>query len=141
MKNSQYSPSEFELAKPGIRYLAAGLDYITLMGFTEFLYKVSHRNSWIIILFVVLWFAYFPLMESFRGQTLWKVVLRLQVVRTDGAPANLFDTFIRRLFDIIDFLPIYGLLGLIVASRSRGRQRIGDKMARTIVVKKLEPLS
>ncbi len=123
------------LARPGIRYLATGLDYITLMGFTEFLYKISHRNSWVVILFSFLWFAYFPLMESYKGQTLWKIAFKFRVIRADGGVANLFDTCIRRIFDIVDFLPIYGLLGILVAMRSSSYQRIGDKMARTIVVK------
>jgi uncharacterized RDD family membrane protein YckC len=135
MEKKVQSPEREPLAKPAIRYVACGLDYITIMGFTEMLYLVSHKNSWVVVFFSIFWFVYFPWIESFRGQTLWKFIFRLKVLRSDYEKANLFDTFIKHLFDIIDFLPLYGLLGIIVASRSKLSQRIGDILARTIVVR------
>ena len=44
-------------------------------------------------------------------------------------------SFIRNLLRIIDGLPVFYLLGLIVMVSSKRKQRIGDMAAGTVVVK------
>lgn len=67
--------------------------------------------------------------DGFDGRGFGKRVMSLQVVRLkDGKPGNFIDSFIRRLTSI--FQPLY-----LIRSFGKKRQRFGDKLARTVVVK------
>jgi uncharacterized RDD family membrane protein YckC len=73
-----------------------------------------------------------------NGQTLGMKLLRLRVISKGGGPANMAQLTIRwvcLIFDAIPYTwPFTGLLGFIVILCSRDRQRIGDHLARTLVV-------
>jgi uncharacterized RDD family membrane protein YckC len=60
------------------------------------------------------------------------------VVSKNGGPATTVQYFIRwigLIFDAFPWVwPLTGLLGLIVMVCSRYRQRVGDHMARTLVI-------
>lgn len=86
-----------------------------------------------IIYFLVV-LAYYWLMEAATGKTLGKMMLGLRVQALDGAYTPM-KAFIRNLLRIIDGLPFFYLLGLIVMVSSKRKQRIGDMAAGTVVVK------
>jgi uncharacterized RDD family membrane protein YckC len=73
-----------------------------------------------------------------HGQTLGMKLLGLRVISMDGGPANRAQLTIRWLGLILDAIPytwpFTGLLGFIVILCSRNRQRIGDHLARTLVI-------
>jgi uncharacterized RDD family membrane protein YckC len=73
-----------------------------------------------------------------HGQTLGMKLLGLRVISMGGGPANRGQLTIRWLCLILDAIPytwpFTGLLGYIVILCSRNRQRIGDHLARTLVV-------
>jgi uncharacterized RDD family membrane protein YckC len=73
-----------------------------------------------------------------HGQTLGMKLLGLRVISMGGGPANRGQLTIRWLCLILDAIPytwpFTGLLGFIVILCSRNRQRIGDHLARTLVV-------
>ncbi len=73
-----------------------------------------------------------------NGQTLGMKLLGLRVISMGGGPANRAQLTIRwicLIFDAIPYTwPFTGLLGFIVILCSRNRQRIGDHLARTLVV-------
>ena len=73
-----------------------------------------------------------------HGQTLGMKLLGLRVISMGGGPANRGQLTIRWLCLILDAIPytwpFTGLLGYIVILCSRDRQRIGDHLARTLVV-------
>jgi uncharacterized RDD family membrane protein YckC len=73
-----------------------------------------------------------------HGQTLGMKLLGLRVVSAGGGPANIAQLFIRWIALIVDGLPyawpFTGLVGFIVILCSRHRQRIGDHLARTLVI-------
>ena len=83
----------------------------------------------------LLWIAGLFLMDGFKnGQGFGKKLLSLQVRRLkDGKPATFKDSFIRRFTAIFQPLDFFWSLG-------KKRQRMGDKLAETVVVK-LEPES
>jgi len=62
----------------------------------------------------------------------------LRVISKDGSPATTIQCFIRwvsLIFDAFPWVwPLTGLLGLIVMVCSRYRQRVGDHLARTLVI-------
>jgi uncharacterized RDD family membrane protein YckC len=72
------------------------------------------------------------------GQTLGMKLLGLRVISKGGGPANMTQLFIRwicLIFDAIPYTwPFTGLVGFIVILCSRDRQRIGDHLARTLVI-------
>jgi uncharacterized RDD family membrane protein YckC len=73
-----------------------------------------------------------------HGQTFGMSWLGLRVISKDGGPASTAQLFIRwicLIFDAIPYTwPFTGLVGFIVILCSRNRQRIGDHLARTLVV-------
>ena len=72
------------------------------------------------------------------GQTFGMQLLGLRVISKEGGPANLAQLFIRwvcLIFDAIPYTwPFTGLVGYITILMSRNRQRIGDHLARTLVI-------
>jgi uncharacterized RDD family membrane protein YckC len=72
------------------------------------------------------------------GQTFGMQLLGLRVISKEGGPANLAQLFIRwvcLIFDAIPYTwPFTGLVGYITILLSRDRQRIGDHLARTLVI-------
>ena len=86
-----------------------------------------------------LWFAlsflYYVVLEAQLGGTLGKLLLGLRVVKADGSRIDYQASLIRNVLRIIDALFFY-LVGAIVVWRSATKQRIGDKAAGTVVVRK-----
>ncbi len=137
------------------RFLAALLDLV-LLGVLSFLllvpfgliaYSASLQWTapgwWMAALFgplflvmVVLWVLYFTYFEGTSGQTLGKRVMSLQVVdvRT-GRPPEIGRAFVRTLLRIIDWMPTFYFVGFVIALATDRKQRLGDLVAETIVVK------
>ena len=78
--------------------------------------------------------AYYIVMEATLGATLGKMALGLRVVKTDGSPIGWSESIIRNLLRIVDFLFFY-LVAAILIWNSPLRQRLGDQVAKTVVVR------
>jgi uncharacterized RDD family membrane protein YckC len=85
----------------------------------------------------VIQFGYFIYLEGDRGQTLGKQMMGIVVVKEDGSPIDFGEAAIRNLLRIIDQLGIIipYLVGLILMLVSDRKQRLGDMVADTVVVK------
>lgn len=86
-----------------------------------------------------LWFgaaiAYYIVMEAHWGWTLGKRVLGLRVVMLEaGAPLDWQASIVRNLLRIIDGFIFY-LVAVIAMAMSDKKQRIGDRVARTVVIR------
>jgi len=68
------------------------------------------------------------------GQTLGKKLLGIKVVKEDGSECDIGASLLRNLLRIIDGL-FYYAVGFIFMASSDKRQRIGDKLANTVVVR------
>ncbi|MDD1721756.1 MAG: RDD family protein, partial [Euryarchaeota archaeon] len=66
-------------------------------------------------------------------QTLGKWFVKIKVVKENGAPINYTEAAIRTVLRIIDGLIDY-LIGAILIWTSDKRQRLGDRLAHTVVV-------
>lgn len=84
--------------------------------------------------YILTLFAYFTLMEAFSGATLGKKLLNISVVKANGEPMSLQAAAIRNVFRIIDNGFFWGLIGAIAIWASQDKQRIGDMVAKTLVV-------
>lgn len=91
--------------------------------------KNDIKGLWVIIV----WFIYFPVIESLRGQTLGKLILGLQVVTKNGNRISFGQAFKRHLVDMIDFF-FFGIVAFITVKNTPDHQRLGDLLAKTIVI-------
>lgn len=85
---------------------------------------------------LIIFFAYFALAEYFfEGVTLGKHALKLRTIRVDGAGAT-FETYATRsIMLFLDFVLGFGAVGLLAAGSNPLRQRIGDRIAQSVVIR------
>ena len=93
----------------------------------------SLRNDTKGLWVIVFWFIYFPIIESFRGQTFGKVILGLRVVTKTGNPISFGQAFQGHVVDMIDFF-FFGIVAFITIKNTPDHQRLGDLLAKTIVI-------
>jgi uncharacterized RDD family membrane protein YckC len=80
-------------------------------------------------------FAYYFALEGVFASTVGKSLLRLRVVGSDGEPCSFRASFKRNLLRFVDWLPaLYLVAGFSILTSSH-RQRVGDRVASTIVTK------
>ncbi|MCE9624017.1 MAG: RDD family protein [Deltaproteobacteria bacterium] len=80
-------------------------------------------------------FFYYVGMESVFGATLGKLFCRLRVIEENGQSASLGNVFIRNFLRVVDY-PLFFLIAVIAMESSPLNQRLGDRAAKTIVIKK-----
>jgi len=80
-------------------------------------------------------FFYHFLLEGYwKGQTVGKRLFGVKVVKENGEECDYGSAFVRNLLEIIDGF-LYYLVGFIAMAVSDKRQRIGDRLAGTVVVR------
>ena len=138
MQYQQEIPAQAQIQYVGVgpRFLAILIDSI-IIGVVGAILGVIFRNSPGLsggaTGFLAL--AYFIVLEATQGATLGKMALGLRVTRTDGAPISWTESIIRNLLRIIDGLFVY-LIGAILIWTSPLKQRLGDRVAKTVVVRR-----
>ncbi len=86
------------------------------------------------VIAIIVWFLYYTILEGRYGQTLGKWFVKIKVVKEDtGAPINYTEAAIRTILRIIDGIIDY-LIGAILIWTSTKKQRLGDRLAHTVVV-------
>lgn len=83
----------------------------------------------------LLWIVYFTYFEGTSGQTIGKKFSHIKVLKSDGDPCDSGAALVRNLLRIIDSLPFIYILGIILIAATDKHQRLGDMLAKTIVVK------
>lgn len=110
----------FDASNSAIMHVIGGVIYVVLFALIGLLY-------WVV----------WP--HSHSGQTFAMKWFGLRVISKDGGPATMTQLFVRWISLLLDsapwMWPFTGLLGLIVMLCSRYRQRIGDHLARTLVIR------
>jgi uncharacterized RDD family membrane protein YckC len=146
------------LASPILRFLAWIIDAAVmaltlailaiafcLFGFfigliTDFNAIFAGSASLLVAVRIIVAFAivtgYAMVLEWFwRGQTVGKRALRLQVVDAQGLTLTFSQVAVRNLLRAVDFLPVFYFVGGSIAMLSSRYQRFGDIAANTIVVR------
>ena len=90
----------------------------------------------LVIVELVITFLYFTILEGRYGQTVGKIALKLKVMKEDGSPINYRNAAIRTILRVVDDIPfiVPYLLGAILIWSSDRKQRLGDRVAHTVVV-------
>ena len=89
------------------------------------------------VVLILTYFGYFLFCEALWARTPGKMLFDLRVRRLDGAVPGLKEAFIRTVLRLVEANPL--LLGAIPAglavSFSKRRQRLGDRLAGTVVMR------
>lgn len=78
---------------------------------------------------------YYVLFESIGGATLGKLLCRLRVVDLEGNIPTVANVFLRNICRLFDY-PLLFLVALVSMESSHFYQRLGDRAAHTVVIKK-----
>ncbi|HKD89241.1 MAG TPA: RDD family protein [Streptosporangiaceae bacterium] len=123
-------------------FFVSVIPYLVSIPFDRSASTIMHVIGGVVyvVLFVLIGLWYWVIWpHSHHGQTFAMKWFGLRVISKEGEPASLLQLFVRwisLLFDSAPWMwPFTGLLGLIVMLCSRHRQRIGDHLARTLVIK------
>ena len=93
---------------------------------------VSGKAAW---LFLLLGLGYYVLCEAATGATLGKRIVGIHVIGEDGKHVTFAAAVVRNVLRLVDCLFFY-LVGAIFALTSQQGQRLGDRAAHTLVVRR-----
>ena len=139
----------FQIAGPGIRMNAWGLDLVIKALFVGFVAAIVSIVTTLlegasgleitgglvlIVSFLMDWF-YGSFFEGFRsGQTPGKKYYNLRVVRSNGTPVDLLSATGRNFLRFVDLLPGPWTIALLCMISTRRLQRLGDLCFDTMVI-------
>jgi uncharacterized RDD family membrane protein YckC len=133
------------LAGPVPRALAWLFDFficsIVWLTASVLLFRLGNFGSGIsmIVIFLLSWF-YPVLFEVYaQGATPGKKMLGLAVLQDNGVPIGWSASVVRNLLRAVDLLPLLYAFGLCSMFLNRDFKRLGDIVARTIVVYRSKP--
>lgn len=122
-----------------IALIYAGLFLITYLVedilFSPFFFLADYIIGLIIFLVFFIYWAYFFLFELFMGgRTPGKKIMGIRVIQDNGQSASSLALLVRNLVRIIDFLPVYYFIGIIMLFLHSKHKRLGDIVGGTLVV-------
>jgi uncharacterized RDD family membrane protein YckC len=86
------------------------------------------------LLFLAGMVVYFVVLEGTTGATVGKWLLKIRVVDTNGDTPGVRRAAVRNLLRVVDALPTFNILGVVLILTSLERARFGDRIAKTRVV-------
>lgn len=114
--------------------LAVRLGILMMAGTVLALLGAAGQGLYLVLLFLVFWAYPIVLEAMWNGQTLGKKALSLRVVAGDGAPVGWLAAITRNLLRTVDMLPFGYATGLVACLADPYGRRLGDLVARTLVV-------
>ncbi|MGZ4917905.1 MAG: RDD family protein [Halobacteriota archaeon] len=121
-----------------IRFVAILIDTIIISIIASVFSRGGAAGGFVSLVIALLYFVF---LEGYYGQTVGKMAVNIKVVRAeDGGPIDFSRAAVRTILRIIDLIPYFipYLLGaiLIWSSDNNKKQRLGDRIANTVVVRK-----
>jgi uncharacterized RDD family membrane protein YckC len=115
----------------GVTHVTSGI--ATTMGsggFTSFTTQTTVDWPWL----ALVWVTYYAVLEGLFGATVGKRLAGLRVTDVEGRRIGWQAAIVRNLARLLDVLPFTYLLGGVLTLVTRRHQRLGDRLAGTIVV-------
>jgi uncharacterized RDD family membrane protein YckC len=144
IKTTQNVVLQYELADLRDRILAFLIDLVCVffaililafIGSSLFMFIGTSETIFSIFLFCVFIFYSLAFETWNRGQSIGKMAMRIQVIKTVGGRATFSDYAARWVFRMVDvYFSLGGIASILIASSSKA-QRLGDIVANTAVVK------
>ena len=110
---------------------------IFVMGFSFvsslFMMNVGFIVGGILSMILIVFVYTIALETAWNGQTVGKKIVKIRVVKENGKSITFTEALIRNIFRIIDN-QFVGLVGLILILVTEKKQRIGDLIAKTVVI-------
>jgi uncharacterized RDD family membrane protein YckC len=154
IRTSQNIEIDYEVAGLGDRVLARIVDMGVFMGIFYILYYIfllffftvirDMQNGGgfpkalivILIIYSIIYIFYDLVAEVFfNGQSIGKYALKIKVVSLDGARPSISQFLMRWVFRLVDFGITGGIGALMSVALSEKKQRIGDLVAGTTLIK------
>ena len=146
VSTTQHIDIEYDVAGLGERIAARMIDMgiFLLLYFLGVLFMALLANAGagevglvvLLVIFGVLYVFYDLVCEVFfNGQSVGKRAMKIKVISLDGAQPGLGQYLLRWTFRIVDFLLTSGVGALISVAVTDKKQRIGDIVANTTLVK------
>ena len=83
----------------------------------------------------IAFFAYLAYFEAKYGQTVGKMLADVVVVTEDGDAIGYRESALRTILRLVDILPFFYIVGIVTIYLTGRRQRVGDLVADTVVVR------
>lgn len=145
VNTSQHVAIDYPVAGVGDRIVARLIDlgiffcvFMLLMVFGVSFASVKSGIAYgiLIIIYLAAFVFYNLLTEIFLdGQSVGKKAMKIKVISLDGSQASIGQYFIRWLFRLVDFYLTAQLAGFFCIILSDKKQRIGDMVAGTVMIK------
>jgi len=144
IKTSQHVDIDYPVAGLGERLVARLIDLGMFLSAYFFVLLASasliNNNSvmgWVIIILLGAAYIFYNLLcEMFMdGQSVGKRIMKIKVVSLDGGQPGFGQYFIRWIFRLVDFVLTGQVLGLVFIVITEKKQRLGDVVAGTTLIK------
>src|SRR5580704_5977833 len=153
IETPEQMPLEFAVAGIGSRFLAVAVDSLIqvgiglgvlillgILGVTSRWMGLRNAGVWLMAALgfcvFALMFGYFAIFEIiWNGQTPGKRVVGIRAVKETGRPLTPSESIGRNLLRIVDQLPAFYAIGMLVALLNAKNKRLGDFIAGSVVVR------
>eukprot|EP00913_Durusdinium_trenchii_P008831 g8297.t1 len=135
----------YQLAGPSVRSIAYIIDFFVRMGILFVLSMILAMTvGWVstgamvglllVVVFALEWGYYVVCEVFFQGRTIGKRAMGLRVIQERGYPITFWSSALRNVLRAADSWPTAYGVGLISMMLSKKLQRVGDIVARTVVI-------
>ena len=143
---SQNIELEYDLGSLGDRIVGRILDFLVLIAYGIILFAIIgfgnagrfiEKNVWLMLLVLAFPVVFYDLICEMllNGQSLGKKIMGIKVISLNGEQASFSQYLIRWLFRIVDFSFSGSIVALVMVAASEKKQRLGDLVAGTVLVK------
>ena len=140
---SQNIELEYDLASLGERIAGYIIDLLIVIAYFILIFFIissthiiNEGNSWLQLLVYLPAMFYDLACEVFlNGQSVGKKAMKIKVISMDGGQPTLGQYILRWLFRVIDCAITFDLCALICVAVSENKQRVGDMVAGTVLIK------
>lgn len=145
IKTAQNIDIDYNVAGLGERIVARIIDYCLYLAIYLLYTWIFHNVTsapvlWEYTLPEILFFTFYVFYDFlaelfFNGQSLGKFIMKIKVVSLDGGRPRLGQYVLRYIFRMVDFVLTLGVGAIFAVSLTENKQRIGDIVAGTTLVK------